>query len=43
MLTWKIEESVKNVETVSVISLNELVGVVIVNVIPVKHKHTGKY
>lgn len=42
--TWKIEESVKNIETVGVISLNELVGVVVVNVFPAEHKHnTGQY
>lgn len=42
--TWKIEERVKNVETVGVISLNELVGVVVVNVVSVEHKHhTGQY
>lgn len=37
--TWKIEESVKNVETVGVVSLNELVGVVNVNLFPVERKH----
>lgn len=33
--TWEIEESVENVEALGVISLNELVGVVEMDVIPV--------
>lgn len=37
--TWQIEECVQDVKAIGVVSLNEFVGVVVVNVFSVKHKH----